>query len=112
MAKHQARLARRSPTVLSFYDLDISAADSDGDGFYEYRAFTRIWFRHVLELCASWLLGLNSDGFHFDTFRGCTLLAVKSWASRVVDCKMSLSAGSSYGDASAKTWQLHGGMSR
>ena len=56
MAEHEAGLARRRPAIRALDDLDIGAADADGDSLHEDRTVARVGLRHMLSprLPASW----------------------------------------------------------
>jgi len=50
MTKYETCLVRRRPSVFPFDNFDVSTADSNCDGFYEYRALTNIWLRDLFPL--------------------------------------------------------------
>ena len=63
VAEHEARLAGRRPAVLALDDLDVGAADADGDGFHENRTVARVGLRNVLQAADSRVFGSTVMAF-------------------------------------------------
>ena len=51
VTEHEARLARRRPAVLAVRNLDVSAANADGNSLHEHGAVLDVRFRDVFQPC-------------------------------------------------------------
>jgi hypothetical protein len=52
VAKYEACLAGRCPSVFSHDNFDVGSANPNRDGLYEYRAFANIWLLNLFPLGA------------------------------------------------------------
>jgi hypothetical protein len=62
--EHQARLALRSPAVLSFYDLDVGPAHADRDRLHQHRPATHVRLRDVFQTCSVRFVRFDRNRLH------------------------------------------------